>query len=231
MIAIVKNGAITNAQSMTSAQVIFTSSVAGLTSAAALIQCNGSTDTISVQVFSQAASGTVGATNAASSTTINAEMVISLLSGSVGATGPTGGIGPTGNAGATGTAGSATNTGATGPSGPTGPAAIGAPNSQSAAYTTVLSDANGIVLHPTADTTARTFTIAANSSVPYPVGTAITFVNQTGAGVLTISINTDSLFLAGAASTSGSRTLTAYGIATAVKITSTQWVISGPGLT
>jgi hypothetical protein len=103
-------------------------------------------------------------------------------------------------------------------------------NSKSTAYTLVLDDAGKHILHPSADTTARTFTIPANSSVAYPIGTAITFVNQNGAGVVTISITTDTMRLAGAGTT-GSRTLAANGVATAVKITSTEWIISGTGLT
>ena len=102
--------------------------------------------------------------------------------------------------------------------------------SQSAAYTTVLSDSGKHILHPSADTTARTFTLPANASVGYPVGTAITFVNQNAAGVVTIAITTDTMRLAGAGTT-GSRTLAANGIATAIKITSTEWIISGVGLT
>jgi len=100
-------------------------------------------------------------------------------------------------------------------------------NSQSAAYTTVAADANGHILHPTADNNARTFTIAANASVAYTVGTAITFVNQIN--VLTIAINTDTLVFAASGAT-GSRTLAANGIATALKIASTTWIISGTGL-
>lgn len=103
-------------------------------------------------------------------------------------------------------------------------------NSKSTAYTLVLADAGKHILHPSADTTARTFTIPANSSVAYPIGTAITFVNQNSAGVVTISINTDTMRLAGAGTT-GSRTLAANGVATALKITSTEWIISGTGLT
>jgi hypothetical protein len=103
-------------------------------------------------------------------------------------------------------------------------------NSQSTAYTAVLADAGKHLLHPSADTTARTFTIPANSSVAYAVGTAITFVNQNSAGVMTISITTDTMRLAGAGTT-GSRTLAANGIATALKITSTEWIINGTGLT
>jgi hypothetical protein len=103
-------------------------------------------------------------------------------------------------------------------------------NSQSGAYTLVLSDAGKHILHPSADTTARIFTIPANSSVAYPVGTAITIVNQNGAGIVTIAITSDTMRLAGAGTT-GSRTLAANGVATALKITSTEWIISGTGLT
>jgi len=103
-------------------------------------------------------------------------------------------------------------------------------NSQSAAYTLVLADSGKHILHPSADTTARTFTIPANGSVAFPVGTAITFVNQNGAGAVTIAITTDTMRLAGAGTT-GSRTLAANGVATAIKITSTEWIISGTGLT
>lgn len=103
-------------------------------------------------------------------------------------------------------------------------------NSQSTAYTLVATDAGKQIFHPSADTTARTYTIPANSSVAYPVGTAITFINQNGAGVITISITTDTMRLAGAGTT-GNRTLAANGIATCVKVTSTEWIISGTGLT
>lgn len=103
-------------------------------------------------------------------------------------------------------------------------------NSKSAAYTTVLGDAGKHILHPSADTTARTFTIDSNANVAYPVGTAITFINQHSAGVVTIAITSDTMRLAGAGTT-GSRTLAADGIATAVKVTATEWIISGTGLT
>jgi len=103
-------------------------------------------------------------------------------------------------------------------------------NSQSAAYTLVLADAQKHILHPSADVTARTFTIPANASVAYPIGTTVTFVNQNGAGTVTIAITTDTMRLAGAGTT-GSRTLAANGVATALKVTSTEWIISGTGLT
>lgn len=103
-------------------------------------------------------------------------------------------------------------------------------NSQSAAYTLVLADSGKQIFHPSADTTARTFTIPSNASVAYPIGTAVTFINQNAAGVISIAITTDTMRLAGAGTT-GTRTLAANGIATAVKITSTEWIISGTGLT
>ena len=103
-------------------------------------------------------------------------------------------------------------------------------NSQSTAYTLVLDDAGKHIFHPSADTTARTFTIPANSSVAYPIGTAITFINQNAAGAVTIAITSDTMRLS-PAGTTGSRTLAANGSATCVKVTSTEWLISGSGLT
>jgi hypothetical protein len=100
-------------------------------------------------------------------------------------------------------------------------------NSKSAAYTTVLADANKHILHPTADNNARTFTIDSNANVAYDVGTTITFVNQIN--TVTIAITTDTMTLA-SAGTTGSRTLAANGIATAIKIAATSWMISGSGL-
>jgi hypothetical protein len=61
-------------------------------------------------------------------------------------------------------------------------------NSKSEAYELVLADSGKHILHPSADTTARIFTIPANSTVAFPIGTAITFINQNGAGVVTIAI-------------------------------------------
>lgn len=101
-------------------------------------------------------------------------------------------------------------------------------NSQSAAYTLVATDAQKHIYHPFADNNARTFTIPANASVAYPIGTAITFINLRN--TLTIAITTDTLILAGPGTT-GSRSLAQYGVATAIKITSTEWIISGTGLT
>ena len=102
-------------------------------------------------------------------------------------------------------------------------------NSQSAAYTAVLADSGKTILHPSTDANARTFTIPANASVVYPLGTAITFINMTSQ-VVTIAITSDTMYLAGLGTT-GSRSLAQYGVATAIKLTSTTWIINGSGLT
>lgn len=102
-------------------------------------------------------------------------------------------------------------------------------NSQSAAYTLVLADSGKHIFHPVGDNNARTFTIPANSSVAFPIGTAITFINMAVA-VVSIAITTDTLTLS-SAGTAGTRSLARYGSATCIKITSTSWLISGSGLT
>ena len=109
------------------------------------------------------------------------------------------------------------------------PGYIGLPqNAKSAAYTLVFSDAGKSIVHPITDNNARTFTIPANSAVPFPVGTEIVFVNMIN--TVTIAITTDTMYLS-PGGTTGSRTLAAFGRASAIKVTSTSWVISGSGLT
>jgi hypothetical protein len=103
-------------------------------------------------------------------------------------------------------------------------------NSQSADYTLQLTDIGYQIYHPSTDTAARKWTIPANSAVAFPIGAPVTFVNDTGAGAITIAINSDTLVLAGVGST-GNRTLAADGNATALKIGATRWQISGSGLT
>ena len=101
-------------------------------------------------------------------------------------------------------------------------------NPQSADYTAVLADQGKHLYHPTTDDNPRTFTIPANASVAYVVGTTLTFVNDQN--TMTIAITTDTLVWAEDGST-GSRTLAENGVATALKVTSTRWIISGVGLT
>jgi hypothetical protein len=99
-------------------------------------------------------------------------------------------------------------------------------NSQSGNYTLVLTDAGKVITNSGA---SAVNTIPANASVAFPTGTVITWVNTSGT-TQTIAITSNTLYLAGTAST-GTRNLAAVGMATAVKISSTEWVISGAGVT
>lgn len=88
-------------------------------------------------------------------------------------------------------------------------------------YTAVLTDGDKIITMNNA--AANTFTIPANASVTYPVGTKLNIL-QIGAGATTVAINTDTL------SYDTSLTLTLngqYAMATAIKIAATQWVLVG----
>jgi hypothetical protein len=96
-------------------------------------------------------------------------------------------------------------------------------NAQASTYTLVLSDrgkcidANGNI------------TIPANTSAAFPVGAVVGFTNVSAAAI-TIAITTDTLHLAGTATT-GTRTLASWGMASMRKVSATVWVISGAGLT
>lgn len=97
-------------------------------------------------------------------------------------------------------------------------------NSQTGAYTLALSDQGKMI-----NTTTGGVVIPANGSVAFPIGAAISIFNNSGSNQ-TISITTDTLRLAGTATT-GSRTLAQYGLATCVKVAATTWAISGAGVT
>jgi hypothetical protein len=93
-------------------------------------------------------------------------------------------------------------------------------NSQSASYTLALADQGKHI-----SITTGGVVIPANGSVAFPIGSTIVIYNNSGSNQ-TISITSDTLRLAGAAST-GSRTLAQYGLATCVKVATTTWVASG----
>ena len=101
-------------------------------------------------------------------------------------------------------------------------------NSQNGNYNVVLGDAGKHIYHPTGQA-AATYTFPANSNVAFTVGSAVTIINGSANNV-TISLTTDTLYLSSNGAT-GSRTLTQWGVATAVKIASTTWVLSGTNLT
>lgn len=101
-------------------------------------------------------------------------------------------------------------------------------NSQNGSYNVLLADTGRHLYHPIGQA-AATYTIPANSNVAFAVGAALTFINLS-ANAVTVAVTTDTMYLS-SAGTTGNRTLAQYGIATAVKITSTSWIISGSGLT
>ena len=102
-------------------------------------------------------------------------------------------------------------------------------NAQAGNYTLILSDQGKHIYHDSGAGAGDTYTIPANASVAYTIGTTITFVNLDSNSVA-IAITTDTMYLASSGST-GTRTLAAYGVATALKLTSTAWLISGTGIT
>ena len=94
-------------------------------------------------------------------------------------------------------------------------------------YTLSLNDQGKHIYSVTA--TSQTILIPDNSSVSFPIGTAVTLVLN-GAG--TVSINTSSgvtMILAGTEET-GNRTLLATGLATLLKVDTDTWFISGTGI-
>ena len=93
-------------------------------------------------------------------------------------------------------------------------------NSQTASYTLALADQGKHI-----SITTGGVVVPANGSVAFPIGSTIVVFNNSGSSQ-TISITTDTLRLAGTATT-GSRTLAQYGLATLVKVTSTVWVATG----
>jgi hypothetical protein len=109
---------------------------------------------------------------------------------------------------------------------------LGLPQSATATTATLAIGDAGKHIYIT--TTGQTITIPAASSVAYPIGTTITFIAGPSATTTTIAITSDTLRLAGGTST-GSRTLAANGMATAVKVSGTSssgvWYINGIGLT
>ncbi len=104
-------------------------------------------------------------------------------------------------------------------------------NPQPNSYTTTLADMEKPIFHANGDPTA-TYTIASENAVNYPRFAELIFINEGGGGTVTISINSDTLQLAGPGTT-GNRTLGAYGWAVAIKIRTNPaiWMISGTGLT
>jgi hypothetical protein len=98
-------------------------------------------------------------------------------------------------------------------------------NAKNSNYTLALSDSGKHLYH--SNTTAYTWTIPANSSVAFPLGTVITFVND-GSGDITIARASGvALIVFG---TDQNATLSQYGLATAIKVGTDRWYIAGTGV-
>ena len=89
----------------------------------------------------------------------------------------------------------------------------------------LLPDAGGAWRHTSAS--VHTYTIPANGTTAFPVGSAITIINEPAGGNLTIAITTDTLNRGDGTAGTGSRTVAANSVATIIKTASTTWMISG----
>lgn len=102
-------------------------------------------------------------------------------------------------------------------------------NTQNAAYTFVLTDAGKTIYHD--ETSARTWTIPANASVAFPIGTVIVLDNTgNGSGVpgaITLAITSDTLRRGDGTAGTGSRTIAANAVAAIRKTKATEWSITG----
>jgi hypothetical protein len=73
-----------------------------------------------------------------------------------------------------------------------------------------------------------TVTIPVNSTVAFPIGTVVSIVNQ-GTANLTVAKGSATLYLGGN-TTSASRTITTYGVATLMKVATDTWFVNGTGV-
>ena len=74
-----------------------------------------------------------------------------------------------------------------------------------------------------------TITVPSNANVAFPTGTVITVVNQ-GTGNITLGKQAEAnVYLAGN-STSATRTITTYGVATLIKVATNNWFVNGTGV-
>lgn len=97
-------------------------------------------------------------------------------------------------------------------------------NIQSGTYGIVLADAGKTLFH---SSTAHTYTIPANGTIAFDIGTVITIVNANGSGDITLAITTDTLRRGDGVAGTGSRTIKANSVASIVKTAATEWYIFG----
>ena len=95
-------------------------------------------------------------------------------------------------------------------------------NSQSANYTLVLGDAGKQIFHPASDANVRTYTIPANASVPFPIGTVVLFTVENGGASVSVAINSDTLVLG--SGVTGTAPVSPNNTLMAIKVTATKWM-------
>jgi len=100
-------------------------------------------------------------------------------------------------------------------------------NNQSASYTFLIGD-KGKTIRYTGGTVAQTYTIPAEASVDYPIGTMIGIEND-GTVAVTLAITSDTLTWS-KDNTTGSRTMAAGTSAVIKKVASTKWKVAGSAL-
>lgn len=101
-------------------------------------------------------------------------------------------------------------------------------NAQTGNYTVALGDNGKHIFHASGAGAGDTYTLPANGTTALPIGFTVTFVNLASDTVAIACSDTLTWVPSGG---TGTRTLAQYGWATAIKVTSTGWVIRGDGLT
>lgn len=95
-------------------------------------------------------------------------------------------------------------------------------NSQSANYTLVLSDAGKQIFHPASDANVRTFTIPANSSVAFPIGTVVLFTVENLGTQINVAITSDTLI--NGSGVTGTQAVLPNNTLMCIKVTATKWM-------
>jgi WD40 repeat protein len=95
-------------------------------------------------------------------------------------------------------------------------------NIQSADYTLVLTDAGKQIFHPAADANIRTYTIPANASVAFPIGTVVLFTVENGGTQVSVAITSDTLVFGNG--TTGAIFVPPNNTLMAIKVTATKWM-------
>jgi hypothetical protein len=89
-------------------------------------------------------------------------------------------------------------------------------------YTLVIGDAGKQIFHPASDANFRTYTIPANASVAFPIGTVALFTVENGGTLVNVAITSDTLVFGNG--TTGGVLIPANQTLQCIKVTSTKWM-------